>query len=80
MRPDCQCDDLGAEAAGGGDILTLEDLRNYTGEVRELLTIDYNGCEITSCASLSGSQAALAALKIFGRRIGLMKVCDMRTG
>lgn len=44
--------------------MTVEDLANYTIELRDPVTIDYRGYKLTSCSAPSGGEVALSILNI----------------
>lgn len=50
------------QAANG--TMTLDDLANYTIELREPVSIDYRGYKLTSCSAPSGGEVALSILNI----------------
>ncbi|KAF3767248.1 hypothetical protein M406DRAFT_39592 [Cryphonectria parasitica EP155] len=50
------------QAANG--TMTVEDLANYTVELRDPVSIDYRGYKLTSCSAPSGGEVALSILNI----------------
>lgn len=44
--------------------MTLQDLANYTIELRDPVSIDYRGYKLTSCSAPSGGEVALSILNI----------------
>ncbi|KUI63529.1 Gamma-glutamyltranspeptidase 1 [Cytospora mali] len=44
--------------------MTVQDLANYTIELRDPVTIDYRGYKLTSCSAPSGGEVALSILNI----------------
>lgn len=50
------------QAANG--TMTLEDLANYTVEIRDTVNINYRGYKLTSCSAPSGGEVALSILNI----------------
>lgn len=44
--------------------MTVEDLANYTVELRDPVTIDYRGYKLTSCSAPSGGEVALSILNV----------------
>lgn len=44
--------------------MTVEDLANYTIELRDPVSIDYRGYKVTSCSAPSGGEVALSILNI----------------
>lgn len=57
-------EDTIASLRAANGTMTLEDLANYTVEVREPVSIDYRGYKLTSCSAPSGGEVALSILNI----------------
>lgn len=54
---------IGAIQAANGT-MTMDDLANYTIELRDPVSIDYRGYKVTSCSAPSGGEVALSILNI----------------